>query len=178
MNANTIANYVGFIFKIQPRLTTSQLCHWHPGSSQLLPWPGLIQRPAFVFPVDWPSSLFCPLLSRLSRVRLCATPQTAAHQAPPSLGFSRQMSGVGCHCLLRFCPLDTEYEISMCCPLVFTFGGVFFWCFNGSHSSIHFHCHLNSPDKNAVVGCPAIRLGTTELVPRLQPPRGSRLPVL
>ena len=30
------------------------------------------------------------LLSRLSRVRLCATPQTAAHQAPPSLGFSRQ----------------------------------------------------------------------------------------
>ena len=30
------------------------------------------------------------LLSYFSRVRLCATPQTAAHQAPPSLGFSRQ----------------------------------------------------------------------------------------
>ena len=30
------------------------------------------------------------LLSLVSRVRLCATPQTAAHQAPPSLGFSRQ----------------------------------------------------------------------------------------
>ena len=30
------------------------------------------------------------LLSHVSRVRLCATPQTAAHQAPPSLGFSRQ----------------------------------------------------------------------------------------
>ena len=30
------------------------------------------------------------LLSRFSRVRLCATPQTKAHQAPPSLGFSRQ----------------------------------------------------------------------------------------
>ena len=30
------------------------------------------------------------LLSRLSRVRLCATPETAAHQAPPSLGFSGQ----------------------------------------------------------------------------------------
>ena len=30
------------------------------------------------------------LLSRFSRVRLCATPKTAAHQAPPSLGFSRQ----------------------------------------------------------------------------------------
>ena len=30
------------------------------------------------------------LLSHFSRVRLCATPQRAAHQAPPSLGFSRQ----------------------------------------------------------------------------------------
>ena len=29
------------------------------------------------------------LLSRFSRVRLCATPETAAHQAPPALGFSR-----------------------------------------------------------------------------------------
>ena len=30
------------------------------------------------------------LLSRFSRVPLCATPETTAHQAPPSLGFSRQ----------------------------------------------------------------------------------------
>ena len=30
------------------------------------------------------------LLSHFSRVQLCATPQTAAHQAPLSLGFSRQ----------------------------------------------------------------------------------------
>ena len=30
------------------------------------------------------------LLSRFSCVRLCETPQTAAHQAPLSLGFSRQ----------------------------------------------------------------------------------------
>ena len=30
------------------------------------------------------------LLSLFSRVQLCATPETAAHQAPPSLGFSRQ----------------------------------------------------------------------------------------
>ena len=30
------------------------------------------------------------LLSRCSCVQLCATPQTAAHQAPPYLGFSRQ----------------------------------------------------------------------------------------
>ena len=30
------------------------------------------------------------LLSRFSPVQLCATPETAAHQAPPSPGFSRQ----------------------------------------------------------------------------------------
>ena len=30
------------------------------------------------------------LLSRFRRVRLCVTPEMAAHQAPPSLGYSRQ----------------------------------------------------------------------------------------
>ena len=35
------------------------------------------------------------LLSCFSRVQLCATPQTAAHQAPPSLGFSRQEHWIG-----------------------------------------------------------------------------------
>ena len=41
---------------------------------------------------DWTATttLLLLLLSRLSRVWLCATPETAAHQAPPSLGFSRQ----------------------------------------------------------------------------------------
>ena len=36
------------------------------------------------------TELLLLLLSHFIRVRLCATPQTAAHQAPPSLGFSRQ----------------------------------------------------------------------------------------
>ena len=39
----------------------------------------------------WVFPKFCLLLlSHFSRVRLCATPETAAHQAPLSLGFSRQ----------------------------------------------------------------------------------------
>ena len=38
---------------------------------------------------NW-NTLLLLLLSPFSRVQLCATPQTAAHQAPPSLGFSRQ----------------------------------------------------------------------------------------
>ena len=37
----------------------------------------------------FPVPLFL-LLSRFSCVRLCVTPKTTAHQAPPSLGFSRQ----------------------------------------------------------------------------------------
>ena len=39
----------------------------------------------------------------LSRVRLCATPWTAAYQAPPSMDFPGRSAGVGCHCLLRSC---------------------------------------------------------------------------
>ena len=38
----------------------------------------------------------------LSRVWLFATSGTAAHQAPPSIGFSGKSTAVGCHCLLRW----------------------------------------------------------------------------
>ena len=41
------------------------------------------------------------LLSRFSRVLLCATPETAAHQAPPSLGFFRQDHWSGLPFLLQ-----------------------------------------------------------------------------
>ena len=36
-----------------------------------------------------------------SRVPLFATPWAVAYQAPPSMGFSRQEAGVGCHFLLQ-----------------------------------------------------------------------------
>ena len=39
---------------------------------------------------DRTTLLLLLLLSRFSSVRLCATPETAVQQAPPSLGFSRQ----------------------------------------------------------------------------------------
>ena len=38
----------------------------------------------------WWFSLLLLLLSHFSHVRLCVTPQTAAYQAAPSMGFSRQ----------------------------------------------------------------------------------------
>ena len=42
-----------------------------------------------------PALLLLLLLSCFSCVRLCATPWMAAHQAPPSLGFSRQEHWIG-----------------------------------------------------------------------------------
>ena len=56
------------------------------------------------------------LLSQFGRVRLCVTPQTAAHQAPPSLGFSRQNTGVGCHFLLQCMKVKSESEVAQSCP--------------------------------------------------------------
>ena len=40
--------------------------------------------------ISIPALIVLLLLSRFSRVQLRATPETAAHQAPLSLGFSRQ----------------------------------------------------------------------------------------
>ena len=37
------------------------------------------------------------LLSRFSRVRLCATPEMAAHKAPQPLGLSRQGHSIACN---------------------------------------------------------------------------------
>ena len=42
-------------------------------------------------------SLLLLLLSHFGRVQLCATPEMAAHQAPPSLGLSRQEHWSGLH---------------------------------------------------------------------------------
>ena len=55
------------------------------------------------------------LLICFSRVRLCATPQTAAHQAPLSLGFSSKNIGVGCHFLLQCMKVKSESEVAQSC---------------------------------------------------------------
>ena len=56
------------------------------------------------------------LLSCFSRVRLCATPYTAAHQAPPSLGFSRQEHWSGLHFLLQCMKVKSESEVAQAYP--------------------------------------------------------------
>ena len=55
------------------------------------------------------------LLSCFSCVRFCATPETAAHQAPPSLGFSSKNTGVGCHFLLQCMKVKSESEVAQSC---------------------------------------------------------------
>ena len=40
----------------------------------------------------------------------------AAHQAPLSLGFSRQNTGVGCHFLLQCMKVKSESDIAQLCP--------------------------------------------------------------
>ena len=52
------------------------------------------------------------LLSCFSCVRLCAIPEMAAHQAPPSLGFSRQEHWSG----LPFPSPMHESEVAQSCP--------------------------------------------------------------
>ena len=56
------------------------------------------------------------LLSHFSRVRLCVTPQTATHQAPPSPGFSRQEHWRGCHFFLQCMKVKNESEVAQSCP--------------------------------------------------------------
>ena len=63
----------------QPRDWTRVSCllHWQAGSLLIVP-PGK------------PNPVLLLLLSRFSCVQLCAIPWTAAYQASPSMGFSRQ----------------------------------------------------------------------------------------
>ena len=63
-----------------------------------------------------PKVVLLLLLSRFSRVRLCVTPQTAAHQAPPSLGFSRQEHWSGLPFLLQCRKVKSESEVAQSCP--------------------------------------------------------------
>ena len=68
------------------------LCNPIDSSSQGSPIPGILQART----LEWVAISFSNAwkwkvkVKSLSRVQLCATPWTVAHQAPPSMGFSRQ----------------------------------------------------------------------------------------
>ena len=52
----------------------------------------------------------------LSRVRLLATPWTAAHQAPRPWDSPGKKTGVGCHFLLQCMKVKSEREVAQSCP--------------------------------------------------------------
>ena len=83
--------------------TCPTLCNPIDSSPPGTPVPGILQArtlkwAAISFSIAWKWKV---KVKSLSRVRLLATPWTAAYQAFLSMGFSRQSTGVGCHCLLR-----------------------------------------------------------------------------
>ena len=76
------------------------LCDPIDGSPPGSPVPGILQART----LEWVAISFSNAwrwkvkVKSLSHVRLLVTPWTTAHQAPPSMGFSRPASWSGCHC--------------------------------------------------------------------------------
>ena len=62
------------------------------------------------------TNLLLLLLSRFSRVRLCATPYTASHQSLPSLGLSRQEHWSGLPFPSPMQESESESEVAQSCP--------------------------------------------------------------
>ena len=103
-----------FWFNISTCLLHAMLCYavtsvvsdsvqphkWQPTR---LPIPGILQART----LEWVAISFSSAwkwkvkVKSLSRVRLLATPWSAAYQAPPSMDFPGKSTGVGCHCLLH-----------------------------------------------------------------------------
>ena len=76
------------------------ILHWEHTFNKLLPI--CLLRELLSFKVcGFLSSPMKVKVKLLSHVRLFATPWTVAHQAPLSMGFSRQHTGVGYHFLLQ-----------------------------------------------------------------------------
>ena len=72
---------------------------------------------------DHPCLSLLLLLSRFSRVQLCVTPWTAAYQAPPSMGFSRQQywSGVPLPSPMPFSGVwEIHWHILLCSVVIKT----------------------------------------------------------
>ena len=79
------------------------LCNPIDRSPSGSPIPGILQART----LEWVAISFSNAwkwkvkVKSLSRVRLLATPWTAAYQAPPPWHFPGRSTGVGCHCLLQ-----------------------------------------------------------------------------
>ena len=65
---------------------------------------------------EYYTMLLLLLLSRSSCVRLCETPETAAHQAPHPWDSPGKNTGVACHFFLQCMKVKSESEVTQSCP--------------------------------------------------------------
>ena len=100
------------------------------------------------------------LLNHFSCVRICATPQTAAHQAPLSTGFSRQeyWSGLPFPSPMHICMLTSFNRVRLCAtpwtaahqvPLSTGFSRQEYWWVAISFSNAYMHA-------NSLQSCPTL----------------------
>ena len=64
------------------------------------------------------SHMLLLLLSHFSRVRLCVTPKTAAHQVPCPWDSPGKNTGVGCHFFLQCTKVKTKSEVTQSCRIL------------------------------------------------------------
>ena len=94
------------------------LCDPIDGSPPGSPVPGILQAGT----LEWVAICFSNAwkwkvkVKSFSRVWLLATPWTAAHQAPPSMGFSRQEYCSGLPFPLQCMKVKSESEVAQSCP--------------------------------------------------------------
>ena len=104
MHVSKVIKIWTLLLLLLSRFSCVQLCATleTAGSPPGSPVPGILQARtqewvAISFSNAWKWKV---KVKSLSRVRLLATPWTAAHQAPLSMDFPGKSSGLGCHCLL------------------------------------------------------------------------------
>ena len=61
------------------------------------------------------SQMLLLLLNQFSRIRLCATPEMVAHQAPRPWDSPGKNTRVGCHFLLQCMKVKSESEVTQSC---------------------------------------------------------------
>ena len=89
------------------------------------------------------------LLSRFSRVRLCATPWRQPTRLPRPWHSPGKNTGVGCHCLLQCMKVKSESEVAQSCPTLsdpmdcsLPVCSLRPWDFPGKRTGVGRHCLL------------------------------------
>ena len=99
------------------------------------------------------------LLSHVNRVRLCVTPQTAAHQTPRPWDSPGKNTGVGFHFLLQCIKVKNESEVVQSCPTLSDPMDCRLtwllcpWDFPGKRTGVGCHCLLQGIHDTHIIAC-------------------------